>query len=182
MCYTHSVTHESITETWNRVTYGKNSWDHFPWIHKHLNTNCRGLHDLITGGVQPSPKSQGPIYASKTLVTFNSVLCRDVVVLSLRLVWLFEMPWTAGHQASCPSLSPGVCSDSIESVIPSNHLNLCCPHLLLCRGSALFSRDMEVKRHGSWPGGSHILLGSQKHKLPVLVEASGYTVRKWERT
>ena len=46
---------------------------------------CRGLHDLIIGGVQPSPKSQGPIYAAKTLVTFNSVLCR-VVVLSLRFV------------------------------------------------------------------------------------------------
>ena len=33
----------------------------------------------------------------------------------------------------CPSLSPGVCSISmsIESVMPSNHLVLCCPLLLL---------------------------------------------------
>ena len=83
---THTHIHNNncfkVTETWNRVMYGKNSWDHFPWIHKCLNMTCRGLHDLITGGVQTSSKSQGPIYASKTLVTFNSVLCR-VVVLSL---------------------------------------------------------------------------------------------------
>ena len=36
----------------------------------------------------------------------------------------------------CPSLSPGACSksiefESIESVMPSNHLILCCPFLLL---------------------------------------------------
>ena len=34
----------------------------------------------------------------------------------------------------CPSVSPGVCSNScllIESVMPSNHLVLCCPFLLL---------------------------------------------------
>ena len=34
----------------------------------------------------------------------------------------------------CPSLSPRVCSQrfmSIESVMPSNHLSLCCPFLLL---------------------------------------------------
>ena len=30
----------------------------------------------------------------------------------------------------CPSLSPGVCSNSIESVMPSNHLILCRPLLL----------------------------------------------------
>ena len=31
----------------------------------------------------------------------------------------------------CPPLSPGVCSTSIESVMPSNHLILCCPLLFL---------------------------------------------------
>ena len=31
----------------------------------------------------------------------------------------------------CPSPAPGACSDSIESVIPSHHLILCCPLLLL---------------------------------------------------
>ena len=35
-----------------------------------------------------------------------------VVVQSLSHVWLFEIPWTAVHQASCPSPSPGACSNS----------------------------------------------------------------------
>ena len=34
------------------------------------------------------------------------------VVQSLGLVWLFATPWTAAHQASLSSLSPGVCSNS----------------------------------------------------------------------
>ena len=38
--------------------------------------------------------------------------CRLVVVQSLSHVRLFATPWTAEHQASCPSLSPRVCSNS----------------------------------------------------------------------
>ena len=47
-------------------------------------------------------------------------------------VRLFATPWTAAHQASLPSPSAGVCSNSsIESVKPSNHLILCRPLLFL---------------------------------------------------
>ena len=35
-----------------------------------------------------------------------------VVVQLLSHVWLFVTPWTAAYQASCPSLSPRVCSHS----------------------------------------------------------------------
>ena len=48
-------------------------------------------------------------------------------------VWLFATPWTAAHQASLSiinSRSPPK-PMSIESVMPSNHLILCCPLLLL---------------------------------------------------
>ena len=40
-------------------------------------------------------------------------------------VLLFVTPWTAAYRFSCPSPSPGVCSNScplIDSVMPSNHL------------------------------------------------------------
>ena len=51
---------------------------------------------------------------------------------SLSLVWLFETPWTAACQASLSITnsrsSPKI--KSIESVMPSNHLILCCPLLL----------------------------------------------------
>ena len=57
----------------------------------------------------------------------------NVSVQSLSRVRLFAIPWTAGHQASLPipnsqSLLKFM---SIESVMPSNHLILCYPLLLL---------------------------------------------------
>ena len=56
----------------------------------------------------------------------------DSSVKSFSRVWLFATPWTAAHQSvsitnsqSSPKLM------SIESVMPSNHLILCHPLLLL---------------------------------------------------
>ena len=51
----------------------------------------------------------------------------------LSCVWLFVTPWTAAHQAS-PSITNSrslLKLMSIESVMPSNHLVLCPPLLLL---------------------------------------------------
>ena len=51
----------------------------------------------------------------------------------LSCVWLFAIPWTAVHQASLSiinSWSPPK-PMSIELVMPSSHLILCCPLLLL---------------------------------------------------
>ena len=54
-------------------------------------------------------------------------------VQSLSHVWLFATPWTAAHQASLSfSISPSLLKlMSIESMMPSNHLILCRPLLLL---------------------------------------------------
>ena len=60
------------------------------------------------------------------LLTFSSVQ-------SLSCVQLFATPWTSARQASLSitnSQSP-LKLISIESVMPSNHLILCCPFLLL---------------------------------------------------
>ena len=54
-------------------------------------------------------------------------------VHSLSCVWLFVTPWTAAHQASL-SIANSRSSFklmSIESIMPSNHLILCRPLLLL---------------------------------------------------
>ena len=56
-----------------------------------------------------------------------------VVGQSLNLVWLFATPWTAARQASL-SITNSQSSPklmSIESVMPSSHLILCRPLLLL---------------------------------------------------
>ena len=50
-------------------------------------------------------------------------------VQSLSHVWLFANPWTAAHQASLSIINSWSLFKpmSIESVMPSNHLILCCP-------------------------------------------------------
>ena len=68
-----------------------------------------------------------------TLCKLQIMLLQFSSVQSLSRVWLFATPWTTAHQASLsitnsrslPKLMP------IESVMPSSHLILCCPILLL---------------------------------------------------
>ena len=54
-------------------------------------------------------------------------------VQSLSHVWLFSTPWTAAHQASLSIANTWSLPKlmSIESEMPSSHLILCCPLLLL---------------------------------------------------
>ena len=54
------------------------------------------------------------------------------LVQSLSRVWLFATPWTAANQASLSITNSWSLPKlmSIESVMPSNHLILCCPLLL----------------------------------------------------
>ena len=57
----------------------------------------------------------------------------NTAVLLLSRVWLFATPWTAARQVSLPfTISQSLLKlMSIESVMPSNHLILCRPLLLL---------------------------------------------------
>ena len=77
-----------------------------------------------------------------------------VVVQSLSRVQLFVIPWTAAHQAS-PSITISwslLKFMSIESVMPSNHLVLCHPLLLL---PSIFPNirvlSSELALHIRWP-------------------------------
>ena len=56
-----------------------------------------------------------------------------IVVQLLSCVWLFETPWTAIHKASLFfTISRSLLKlMSVVSMMPSNHLILCCPLLLL---------------------------------------------------
>ena len=63
----------------------------------------------------------------------ESIFVVVVVIQSLSRVWIFKTPWTAARQASLSfTISQSLLKlMSIESVMPSNHLILCCPLLLL---------------------------------------------------
>ena len=75
-------------------------------------------------------------------------------IQSLRRVWLFATPWTAARQASLfitNSWSPPKPMFT-ESVMPSNHLILCHPLLLLpptFPSTGLFSNESAL--HIRWP-------------------------------
>ena len=69
------------------------------------------------------------------VITMNSILWKELFnsVQSLSRVWLFETPWIAARQASL-SITNSRSSlklMSIDSVMPSSHLILCRPLLLL---------------------------------------------------
>ena len=68
-------------------------------------------------------------------MSINRWMDKEVVIMSVQLlshVWLIETPRTAAHQASLSiTNSQSLLKVSIESVMPSSHLILCCPLLLL---------------------------------------------------
>ena len=88
-------------------------------------------------------------------IPFQPVLvCSFVVVQSLSHVRLFVTPWTAAHQTSLSfTISWSLLKlMSTESVMPSNHLILCCPLLLLPSifpSVRIFSNESAL--HIRWP-------------------------------
>ena len=70
------------------------------------------------------------------------------VVQSLSHVQLFATPWTAARQASLPfTVSQSLLKlKSVESMMPSNHLILCCPLLLpsVFPIISVFSRELAL--------------------------------------
>ena len=106
----------------------------------------RVKHDLVT-------KKQQVLYSKPKVSLFLSY-SKFSSVQSLSHVQLFATPWTAAHQASLSitnSQSPQK-PMSIESMMPSNHLILYCPLLLLPPippSIRVFSNDSAL--HIRWP-------------------------------
>ena len=75
---------------------------------------------------------RGPSFSS-FLTLYRAALLHFSSVQSLSHVLLFATPWTAARQASLSITNSQSLLKlmSIMSVMPSNHLTLCCPHLLL---------------------------------------------------
>ena len=85
------------------------------------------MRELVSESSALGEKSHYPIRVPSSLhtaVQFSSVQ-------SLRRVRLLATPWTAARQASLSITNSRIKLMSIESVMPSNHLILCHPLLLL---------------------------------------------------
>ena len=86
--------------------------------------------------------------------SFHIAALPPSVVQSLSCVWLFVIPRTTAHQPSLPvTISLRLLKRmSIESFMPSNHLILCCPLLLLPSifpSIRVFSNELDL--HIGWP-------------------------------
>ena len=75
------------------------------------------------------------------------------LVQSLSYVWLFVTPWTAAHQASLSITNfwSLIKCMSIESVMPSNHLILCCLLHLPSTSPSIIVFSKESVLHNRWP-------------------------------
>ena len=95
-------------------------------------------------------------------------LVLNVVVRLLSCVWLFVTRWTAACQVSLPfTISWNLLKVmSIESVVPSNHLILCCPLLLFLSVSPstrVFSSELAlcIRWPENWSFSSSIRLSNE---------------------
>ena len=78
--------------------------------------------------------SRAQYWQQRSNVVLSSMhIVVSVSVQSFSHVWLFVTPWTTARQASLSITNSRSLLKlmSIESVMPSNHLILCCPLLLL---------------------------------------------------
>ena len=92
-------------------------------------------------------------------------------VQSLSCVRLFATPWTAAHQASLSIISSQSLLKlmSTESVMPSNHLILCHPHLLPCLQSFPASGSSQMSQLFASSGQS-IRVSASTSILPMNIQ------------
>ena len=92
------------------------------------------------------------------------------VVQSLSHIWLSVTSWTAALQLPCPSPTPGVCSNSsIELVMPSNHLILCC----------FFSCPQSFPATGSFPMSQFFPSGGQSNGVSASTSVLPMNTQDW---
>ena len=115
------------------------------------------------------------------ILEMSELLFEARVVNSVQLLsraWLFATPWTAAHQASL-SITNSLSSHklkSIESVMPSSHLILCHPVLLLPPIPSIRVFSNESTLHMRWPkyrSFSFSLSPSKEHLGLISLQSKG---------
>ena len=88
---------------------------------------CLHIHKFLISDSKTEPRS------NDNLVVMSTPVMQISSVQLLSHVWLFETPWSAACQASLSITNSWSLPKlmSIESVMPSNHIILCRPLLLL---------------------------------------------------
>ena len=98
---------------------------------------CPPPRDLPDPGIKAaslsSPALAGGFFTTSATCEAPDLTIQFSSVQLLNHVQLFAIPWTAAHQASLSITNSRSLLKlmSIKSVMPSNHLILCCPLLLM---------------------------------------------------
>ena len=114
---------------WNsRFVWLKNSWAQKPQWSQRTEQLCLPNHPAAAA-TSAVPRAWGPAPVPSKSLRGSCLF----VVQSLNCVWLFVTPWIAARQAPLSSIISWswLSLMSIESVMPSIHLILCHPLLLL---------------------------------------------------
>ena len=126
---------------------------HYLWVYSN---SCLWVSDIIQPSHPLSSPSPPTFNLSQHQGLFQWLCCLHQFssVQSLSCVWLFVTPWTTACQASLSITNSRSLPKpmSIESVMPSNHLILCCPLLLqslICPSIGVFSKESAL--HIRWP-------------------------------
>ena len=146
--------------------------------------------DLIDPGIKPefsvSPALEGGYFTTETLLVVSQLLSR---------VWLFATPWTAALKASLTfTISQSLLKlMSIDSMMPSNHLIICGPLLLLPSifpsirvfpVSWLFASDGQsvgasASTSGSFPMNWFFALGGQNVGASASASGLSMNIQDW---
>ena len=135
---------------------------------------------LVFDAVSRSPYAQHPqdFYHGGDIMT-TTITCPPSCMLShfgsiqsLSRVWLFATPWSAGHQASLSITNSRslLKLTSIKLVMPSNHLILCCPLLLM---PSIFPST------GSFPVSQFFASGGQSIKVSSSASGLPMNIQDW---
>ena len=102
-------------------------------------------------------------------------------VQSLSHVWLFATPWTAAHQASLSITNSWSLLKlmSIELVMPSNHLILCRPLLLLPSIFPFFFFFQSFLVSGSFQMSWFFTLGGQSIEVSASTSVLPVNIQDW---
>ena len=114
---------------------------------------------------------ENPInYHLQVQITCSTLHVQLRSVQSLSRVWLFETTWTAARQASLSITNSQslLKLTSIASVMPSNHLILCCP-LLLLPPIPLSIRVLPMNQLFTW-GGQSTGVSASASVLPMHIQ------------
>ena len=103
---------------------------------------------------------------------YENKIGRNFVVHSHSCVWMFITPWTAVHQASCPSPSPGVCPSSCP-------LHQWCYLAILSSVPLLSSCLQSFPESGSFPMSQLFTSGGRSIGASALASVLQINIQGW---